>query len=74
MTTTRRPYHSEFARRYYNQGEARAVLAILDARGVDVPEEVRVRITTCTDLDQLDTRVRRAITADKIQDLDDEFL
>lgn len=82
MTVTSHRYHSDFARRYYSQGEAegeargraegeaRAVLAILDARGVAVPDDVRARIAGCTDLDQLDTWVRRAVTADKIQDLD----
>jgi hypothetical protein len=81
MAITGYQYQSEFARRYFGQGEAqgeakgeaKAVLAILDARGIAVPDDVRTRITGCTDLDQLDTWVRRAATADKIQDLDDTF-
>lgn len=52
------------------EGEARAVLTILAARGVEVPEQTRRRITACTDLDQLDTWVRRAATAETIDDLD----
>jgi hypothetical protein len=71
MTTTTHQYQSDFARRYFSQGEAKAVLAILDARGVEVPDETRADIASCTDLDQLDRWVRRAATADKIQDLDD---
>lgn len=70
-------YRSDFARRYVGQGraegnaegEARALLAVLDARGISVPEDARTRITSCTDLDQLDTWVRRAVTADSVQDL-----
>src|SRR5215470_6216245 len=87
MTTTTHRYRSDFARRYYDageakgiaegeakgkaEGEARAVLAVLDARGIEVPDPVREDITGCTDLDQLDTWIRRAVTADKVQDLFD---
>jgi 3-methyladenine DNA glycosylase AlkC len=73
MTTTAHRYQSEFASRYYSQGEAKALLAILDARGIQVPDEVRETITGCTDLDQLEAWIRRAATADKIQDLDEHF-
>jgi hypothetical protein len=53
------------------EGEARAVLAVLDARGIEVSDPVREDITSCTDLDQLDIWIRRAATADKVQDLFD---
>ena len=77
MTTTAHPYQSDFARRYFDQGEAageargeaKAVLAFLDARGIEVPDKVREQIATCTDIDQLDTWVRRAATARTVQDL-----
>ncbi|MGH3768685.1 MAG: hypothetical protein ACRDS0_16005 [Pseudonocardiaceae bacterium] len=77
MTAQAHEYQSDFARRYFFQGEAQgeakgragAVLGVLDARGVDVPAEARTRITECGDLDQLDSWVRRAATADSIQDL-----
>ncbi len=81
MTTQAHEYQSDFARRYFFQGEAkgeaqgeakgeaRAVLGVLDARGVDVPADARIRITECRDLDQLDIWVRRAVTANSIQDL-----
>ena len=81
MATRTYEYQSNFARRYYTQGEAkgeargrtegeaRAVLAILRARGIAVPDDIRTRITTCTDLDQLDTWVHRAATATTIHDL-----
>jgi hypothetical protein len=76
-TTTGHRYYSDFARRYFDQGEAkgeakgeaRAVLAVLDARGIEVPDELRERIVGCTDLEQLDTWVRRAATASTAQDL-----
>jgi hypothetical protein len=50
------------------------VLAILDTRGVEVPDEARAKIASCTDLVQLGTWIRRAVTADKIQDLDDGLI
>jgi flagellar biosynthesis/type III secretory pathway protein FliH len=76
-------YQSDFARRYYAEGEAKgkaegeakgeakAVLAFLDARGIEVPDPVREDIIGCTDLDQLDTWIRRAATATKVQELFD---
>jgi len=68
-------YQSDYARRYYADGQvdakAMAVLAVLDARGIEVPDPVREDITSCTDLDQFDTWIRRAATATKVQDLFD---
>ncbi|MGH3810551.1 MAG: hypothetical protein ACRDRU_28825, partial [Pseudonocardiaceae bacterium] len=76
LMTTSYEYQSDFARRYFSQGraegeakgEAKAVLAFLDARGITVSDDVRARIAACTDLDQLDTWVRRAATATTSQD------
>jgi len=53
------------------EGKATAVLAVLLARGIDVPADIRTRIAACSDFDQLDTWVRRAATADKAYDLFD---
>jgi hypothetical protein len=79
MATRTYEYQSDFVRRYVFQGRAEGeakgkaedVLAVLDARGVDVPDDARARITECSDLDQLDIWVRRAATADSINDLFD---
>jgi hypothetical protein len=70
-TTVGSRYHSELFRELdargqakgRAEGEASAVLTVLDARGVDVPEAIRDRILACADLDQLDTWLRRAVTA-----------
>lgn len=51
------------------EGQARAVLAVLDARGIDVPTDARTRIVECSNLDQLDSWVRRAVTVDSVRDL-----
>ncbi len=71
MTTTgQHRYQSEFANRYFSQGEANALLRILDARDIVASDEFRQRVATCTDLDQLDAWVLRAATANTIEDLD----
>ena len=44
---------------------------VLDARDIDVPVDARARITGCTDLDQLETWVRRAAIATSVNDLFD---
>ena len=66
-------YRSDFARGYFSQGEAKgeadALLAVLDVRGIGVPEEVRARVVGCTDIGQLRTWVRRAVTAESIDEV-----
>lgn len=74
MSTTYE-YRSEFMRnlaaRTKAEAEAHAVLTVLEARGVDVPDEARSRIVECTDVDTLDTWARLAATATTIDDLFD---
>jgi hypothetical protein len=53
------------------EGEAGAILTVLDSRGIEVPDEARARIIGCTDLEQLDTWLRRAVTAASAGDLFD---
>jgi hypothetical protein len=66
-------YQSDFARGYFTrgkaEGEADAVLRVLAARGIDVPDDARARILECSDLDQLRTWVSRAATATSLPDL-----
>ncbi|WP_432147537.1 hypothetical protein [Streptomyces sp. bgisy029] len=45
------------------EGRGEDILRILAVRGVEVPDEVRQRITGCKDLDVLDVWFERAITA-----------
>jgi hypothetical protein len=79
MTARTYEYQSDFVRRYVFQGrvegeakgEARAVLAVLDARGIDVPDDARARIVGCSDLDRLEAWVRRAVTVRSVDDLFD---
>jgi hypothetical protein len=60
---------TEYQARGEARGEARAVLAVLDGRGIPVPAAVRDRILACTDLAQLNVwlhRVGNATTADEV--------
>lgn len=79
VTSVMYEYKSDFVRRYIMQGraegraegEAKAVLAVLAARGIEVADDARARISECTDIAQLDVWIRRAATADSIDDLFD---
>ncbi|XYH95922.1 hypothetical protein ACMHYB_50380 [Sorangium sp. So ce1128] len=78
-------FQSEFARSYVAKGmekgreegrqlgllEAKAhdVLAVLDARGLDVPAEVRERVLASTDIAELDGWVRRAAVISDAREL-----
>jgi hypothetical protein len=73
MTTSE--YEKTFVERIHDQGiaegeargeargEAKALLRLLDARGLDLTQEQREQVTSCTDAAQLDRWFDRAITA-----------
>jgi hypothetical protein len=69
MAQSEYQYQSEFARTYFAQGEARgeargeakAILTVLGARGLRVTAAQRERVLTCTDLEQLEGWVLRAV-------------
>jgi hypothetical protein len=69
MSTQTHEYMSEYAQKFRAEGQARAVLAVLDARGIKVPDDVRDQISGCRDLDRLDVLVRRAATVEAAEDL-----
>jgi hypothetical protein len=79
MTMGTHEFTSDFAGRYYRQGEAdgeingtrRTLLAVLIAREIEVPDRADTRITRCGDLRELESWVRRAATADSIEDVID---
>jgi flagellar biosynthesis/type III secretory pathway protein FliH len=74
-------YQSEFARRYLAQGreeglqkglqegEMRALLEVLEARGLLVDEQARQRIVACTELEQLKRWLRKAVSVQSVQEL-----
>jgi hypothetical protein len=77
MTVAAHQYHSELFRTLAAEheaqgkaeGEADAVLTVLDANGVPVPQPAREAILACTDIDQLKTWLRRAVKATSIEDV-----
>ncbi|MFI9763242.1 hypothetical protein ACIHFB_35545 [Streptomyces sp. NPDC051963] len=65
-------YAEEWARGYTEglaKSEAKGILSVLEVRGIPVPDGVRERITTCTDLDTLTLWFDRSLTATAAEDL-----
>ncbi|MFF3222271.1 hypothetical protein ACFYV7_05700 [Nocardia suismassiliense] len=62
-------YQNELIRTYFFDGETKALLTVLEARGVTLPEEFRSLIEACTDRGQFDTWLRRAANATSAEDL-----
>lgn len=50
-------------------GKADSLLRVLDARGLSVPDEVRARILACSDTDQLDAWLGRALVAARVEEI-----
>ena len=50
------------------EGRAQSILILLEARGLPVPDSLRQRVMTCTDLPLLDRWFRRATTAGSIHE------
>ena len=55
------------------RGMAEALLTVIEARDIEVPDRVRAEIAACTDSRLLDTWIRRAAAAHRIQDVDNRF-
>lgn len=51
------------------KGEAKSVLKVLEARGLSVSDDVRERVLACTDPEQLDQWLVRAVTAERADQL-----
>ncbi|MGW5606912.1 hypothetical protein ACWEWI_12570 [Streptomyces sp. NPDC003753] len=54
------------------QGRAEDILVVLEQRGLDISEDVRRRITDCTDPDVLRRWLIRAVTAGKAEEIFEE--
>ncbi|MFJ6897172.1 hypothetical protein [Streptomyces hokutonensis] len=51
------------------EDRASLILRVLEKHGIDVPEDIRERITSCTDLDTLTLWFDRSLTASTAEDL-----
>lgn len=66
-------FQSDTFRRYwaegFAQGVARAVLIVLEARGLPVSDEVRERVGACKDVQRLEHWLVRAVTAESVDEV-----
>lgn len=73
VATNTWPVYSPFAKKHYGlgeaAGEAKAILLVLESRGLEVTPQQRARITGCTDLDQLSEWVSQAVHVSETDDL-----
>ncbi|MCC5580233.1 hypothetical protein IMZ11_31865 [Microtetraspora sp. AC03309] len=51
------------------EGKAEAIFAVLSARGLDLPDDVRSAIADCSDLGRLDAWIRASVTVESARDL-----
>ncbi|MRG95059.1 hypothetical protein [Polyangium spumosum] len=84
MTIRNYEYQSDFARKYFQQGreegreegaieaKAKAVLDVLETRGLAVPDEVRRRVLATKDLSTLDRWHRSAVLVSSASALFDD--
>ncbi|MFI0480670.1 hypothetical protein [Actinomadura sp. 9N215] len=62
-------WQSDWAKSHIAEGEAKAILLVLEGRGIAVPNDVRERVTGCTDIEQLERWVKRAAVIDTVEEL-----
>ncbi|KOG47824.1 hypothetical protein [Streptomyces varsoviensis] len=65
-------FRSETSQRLRAEGAAQVVLALLDKRGIEVPEEARERITACHDTETLITWMARIDSGASVTELFEE--
>ncbi|MEU9867516.1 hypothetical protein AB0C87_06665 [Actinomadura sp. NPDC048021] len=71
MKLDRYEWQSEFALTHRAEGEVKALLLMLEARGLDVSAGVRAQVEGCSDSEQIERWIRRAVSADSAEDLFD---
>ena len=79
MATARYEYQSDFARKYFAQGEAKGeakgkaemLLRLLELKGFAVSDTERERILECVDIAQLDAWADRVLIAESLADVFD---
>jgi hypothetical protein len=73
MATGTYEWQSDFARKYVAEGEARgeakALLMVLDSRGIELTAAQRDRIASCTDLEMLEDWLSRAAAVASAEEL-----
>src|ERR1022692_2030392 len=85
MATSEHKYLSDFARKYYGEGEAKGkaegkaegkakgpavgVLSVLSARGLAISPEQRRSILECTDTTRLDRWISSAVAVESVDEI-----
>ncbi|MGY2122891.1 hypothetical protein ACW9HJ_15730 [Nocardia gipuzkoensis] len=71
MTTDTSPYYSQYFKQLYSdgmaEGETKALLTMLGARGFDVAATLIAEIEACTDHARLTEWITRAVTSDTLE-------
>jgi hypothetical protein len=74
-------FQTEFVRKHYGaghlagktegkaEGKASGIIAVFEARGIEVSQELSETILACRDLAQLDRWIKRAVTVSSAKDL-----
>jgi hypothetical protein len=70
-------FQSDFARKYLTRGreegeaagQAKALLAVLESRGMRISQKARTRILACTDIEQIDAWLRKAASVASVDEL-----
>lgn len=62
-------WQSDWAKSHIAEGKAEAILLVLESRDIAVPNDIRERVTGCTDTEQLDRWVKRAAAVDSAEEL-----
>ena len=69
MTSGNYEYQSDFAKKYFAEGEAQALLRILASRRLEVTAAQREQVLACRDLDLLGLWIERAIAASSTEEV-----
>ncbi|MFE5259348.1 hypothetical protein [Streptomyces coelicoflavus] len=51
------------------EARAESILRVLKVRGIEIPDSVRERVTSCTDLDVLGTWLDRSLSVTRAEEL-----
>jgi hypothetical protein len=77
MTGGNFDFQSDFARKYIKRGreegevagQAKALLAVLESRGMRISKKARTRILACSDIEQIDAWLRKAASVVSVDEL-----
>jgi hypothetical protein len=75
------PVYSSLAKEHFGRGKAEglaeglaegrvhAVLTVLGTRGIEIPESARARIRACTDVQEIEAWLKKAVVVETVDEL-----